>query len=73
MGTPAQIILAKLSAVAIAILITAWLWGDGSGWLTAIAAGIGGYILLKTAIAVLIGLHRGSIIRTEQQPRPPRS
>jgi hypothetical protein len=38
MATPAQIIFTKLTALAIAIVITTWLRGDGFGWLTAIAA-----------------------------------
>ncbi len=58
MATPAQNIFTKLTALAIAVIITVWLWGDGSGWLTAIAAGVGGYLLLKIAIALLIGLHQ---------------
>ncbi len=59
MATSAQIIFTRLAALAIAIVIGAWLWGDGSGWLAAIAAGVGGYILSKIGIALLIGLRQG--------------
>jgi hypothetical protein len=69
LATPAQITFTKLTAFAIAVVITVWMWGDGSGWLTAVAAGVGGYILLKIAIALLIGLYQGLMIRAEKPPR----
>jgi hypothetical protein len=67
MATTSQIIFTKLTSLAIAIVIVAWMWADGFGWLSVIVAGLGGYFLSTLAIAVLIGLVNGLIKRSEQQ------
>jgi hypothetical protein len=67
MATPSQIIFTKLTSLAIAIIIVAWMWGDDFGWLSVIVAGLGGYFLSTVAIAVLIGLVNGLINRSEQK------
>jgi hypothetical protein len=67
MATPTQIISTKLAAPAIAIVIVAWMWGEGFGWRSMIVVGLGGYVLSKFAIALLIGPREGLIIHAQQQ------
>ncbi len=67
MATLTQIISTKLAAPAIAIVIVAWMWGEGFGWRSMIVTGLGGYVLSKFAIALLSGSREDLIIRVGQQ------
>jgi hypothetical protein len=67
MATATQIISTKLAAPAIAIVSVAWMWGEGFGWRSMIVVGLGGYVLSKFAIALLIGTREGLIIHAQQQ------
>jgi hypothetical protein len=67
MYTAGQIIFTKLTALALAIVTALWWHGEGFGWLTTIAAGIVAYIFWKIAIAMVVGLHQGMLIRAEMK------
>jgi hypothetical protein len=63
MATGGQIVFTRLVAFAIA-LVTAWWWrSEGHEWPVTIVVGIGGYVLAKIVIAVLIGLCQGVVLR----------
>jgi hypothetical protein len=67
MATVTQIICTKLAAPVIASFIVGWMWGEGFGWRSMIVTGLGGYVLSKVVITLLIGPREGSIMVAGQQ------